>query len=166
MKSTRWMCAWATAMFLLASSGAPARAQGRGHDDDREHGQGHDKDKHGDDRDRGHDQDKRGGEERRDERFYQDKHRDALRDWYQGHRSHLPPGLAKRDQLPPGLERQLIVRGTLPPGLRRSIRTCPPDLVRLLPPPPPHCQHVIIGGHIVLLNRSNFLIMDVFHFEL
>ncbi len=61
MKSTRWMCAWATAMFLLASSYAPARAQGRGHEDDREQGQGHDKDKRGDDRDRGrgHDKDQR-----------------------------------------------------------------------------------------------------------
>ena len=158
MKSTRWMCALATAMFLLASNGTPARAQGHGHD----------KGKRGDDRDRGHghDKDKRGGDDRRDDRFYRDHDRDALRDWYQGHRSHLPPGLAKRDELPPGLERQLIVRGTLPPGLRRNIRSCPPDLVRLLPPPPPHCQHVIIGGHIVLLNRSNFLIMDVFRFEL
>ena len=26
----------------------------------------------------------------------------------------LPPGLAKRDRLPPGLERQLVVRGFLP----------------------------------------------------
>ncbi len=153
MKSARWICTLAAAMFLSASGGAPARAQGRGHDDDHGHGRGHYKDK-------------RDGDDRRDDRFYGDHDRDALRDWYQGHRSHLPPGLAKRDQLPPGLERQLIVRGTLPPGLRRDIRSCPPDLVRLLPPPPPHCEHVIIGGHIVLLNRSNFMIMDVFHFEL
>ena len=164
MKSTRWICALAAATFLFASSGAPARAQG--HDDDHDQGQGHDKDKHNDDRGRGHDKDKRGDSDRRDDRYYQDRDQDSLRNWYQGHRSHLPPGLAKRDQLPPGLERQLIVRGTLPPGLRGRIRTCPPDLVRVLPPPPPNCQHVIIGGHVVLLNRSNFLVMDVFHFEL
>ncbi len=29
----------------------------------------------------------------------------------------LPPGLAKRDELPPGLEKQLEKNGTLPPGL-------------------------------------------------
>ena len=157
MKSTRWICTLATAMFLIASGGAPARAQGRGHGDDRGDDRGHGQ---------GHYKGKRGGDDRRDDHFYGDHDRDALRDWYQGHRGHLPPGLARRDQLPPGLERQLIVRGTLPPGLRRKIRSCPPDLVRLLPPPPPHCEHVIIGGHIVLLNRSNFQIVDVFHFEL
>jgi hypothetical protein len=68
--------------------------------------------------------------------------------------------------LPPGLERQLVVRGTLPPGLRRRMEPCPPGLERELPPPPPHCEHVIIGGHLVLLNRENFRIVDVFHFEL
>lgn len=31
---------------------------------------------------------------------------------------------------------------------------------------PPDCSHVVIGGHIVLLNRMNFQIVDVFHFEL
>jgi hypothetical protein len=78
----------------------------------------------------------------------------------------LPPGLAKKNQLPPGLERQLVVRGTLPPGLRTYIEPCPPELVRELPPPPPDYRHVIISGHIVLLNQKNFLIGDVFHFEL
>lgn len=42
---------------------------------------------------------------------------------------------------------------------------CPRGLERELPPPPPHCEHVIIGGHLVLLNRENFRIVDVFHFE-
>jgi len=73
--------------------------------------------------------------------------------------------LAKRDELPPGLERQLVVRGTLPPGLRKQMRSCPRDLVRLLPPPPPDCRHVVIGGHIVLLNRRTFMVLDIFHFE-
>ena len=75
----------------------------------------------------------------------------------------LEPGLAKRDRLPPGLERQLRVRGTLPPGLRDRIRPCPEGLVRLLPPPPPHCEHVLIGGSIVLLNRNSFVVLDIFH---
>ncbi len=43
------------------------------------------------------------------------------------HQSNLPPGLARKDQLPPGLERQLVRRGTLPPGLEKRIRPCPEE---------------------------------------
>lgn len=117
------------------------------------HGRGHDKKHAYEDDDHGHD-------------FYRDHDRHAMRDWYEDHHHHLPPGLAKRDELPPGLERQLVVRGTLPPGLRKRMQPCPPDLVRVLPPPPPDCEHVVIGGHVVLLNRVNFQIVDVFHFEM
>jgi hypothetical protein len=74
--------------------------------------------------------------------------------------------LAKRDRLPPGLERQLVVRGTLPPGLRGQMHPCPRELEMTLPPPPPNYAHVLVGGHIVLLNRANFQIADVFHFEI
>lgn len=88
-----------------------------------------------------------------------------MRGWYAEHHDHLPPGLRDRDRLPPELERQLIVRGTLPPGLRAKMFPCPEELERRLPPPP-DCAHVLIGGHVVLLNRANFQIVDVFHFEL
>jgi Ni/Co efflux regulator RcnB len=150
MKSRRWICACATAIVLSISGPAIARGQGKGH------GHGHDKDKHAEKGNRGD----------RGNRFYRDRDRDELHGWYRAHYNHLPPGLAKRDRLPPGLERQLVVRGTLPPGLRKKIHPCPPDIVRFLPPPPPHCEHVLIGGQLVLVNRSNWLIVDVFHFGL
>ena len=142
--TSKWLRACATAAFFVTSGFAFAQGQGHGH--------GRDKDKHGDD-------------DNRYEHFYGDHDRDQLRGWYHGHSGHLPPGLAKRDQLPPGLERQLVVRGTLPPGLQKRIEPCPPELVRVLPPPPPECEHVVIGGHLVLLNRRNFMVVDVFHFE-
>jgi hypothetical protein len=148
MKSKRWMCACATTLFFCTSGFA--LAQGRGHD----------KDKRGDDDNQGAKHDDHG------DHFYSDHDHDDMRNWYVAHQKHLPPGLAKKDQLPPGLERQLVVHGTLPPGLRSNIEPCPPELVRELPPPPPDYQHVIISGHIVLLNRKNFMIGDVFHFEL
>jgi len=88
--------------------------------------------------------------------------RDEMAAWYRGNRGDLPPGLAKKDRLPPGLERQLRVRGTLLPGLRDQIRPCPKDLLRRLPPPPPDCEHVAIGSRIVLLNRQTFMVLDVF----
>jgi hypothetical protein len=41
--------------------------------------------------------------------------------------------LAKRDRLPPGLERQLVVNGTLPPGLEKD--QPPPRVEAMFPPP-------------------------------
>jgi len=150
MRSRAWLGIWLAAALVLGTS-AVAQDEGNGHG----HGHGHDKDKH-------HDRDN----DDRDHDFYRDHDRRAMRDWYDGHRDHLPPGLAKRDRLPPGLERQLVVRGTLPPGLQKKIHPCPEEFVRQLPPPPPNCEHVLIGGHVVLVNRSNLMIVDVFHFEL
>lgn len=141
MKLKRYLVA--IVLCALAWTGGIALAQGRGHD----------KEKHGD----------------RDDHkdySYNDHDREAFRVWYSNHEDHLPPGLAKRDQLPPGLERQLVVRGTLPPGLRKKVQPAPVELVRELPPPPPDCDNVVIGGHIVLLNRKTSMIMAVFHFEI
>jgi hypothetical protein len=145
MRSRGWLCVCAAAIFALACNLASG---GEGH------GHGHDKDKHGD-----HDDD-------RDRHYYRDDDRAAMRGWYGEHHDHLPPGLAKRDRLPPGLERQLVVRGTLPPGLRGKIHRCPIDLERRLPPPPPDCEHVFVGGHVVLVNRKTFVVLDILHFEL
>lgn len=116
-------------------------------------------DKHGK-RDRDDDDD-------RDRHYYSDHDRDYMRGWYHDHDrdDRLPPGLAKREQLPPGLERQLRVRGTLPPGLRKHMVPCPEEMERHLPPPPPGCAHVLLGGHVVLVNRSSYVVLDIFHFE-
>jgi len=166
VRSKAWMCALATAA-LLAGTGARATAQGHGHDDDEQgdwHGSHGNHGNHGDRGWHGHDWGRDDGHGR----YYRGDDEDAIRHWYRERydADRLPPGLARRDDLPPGLERQLVIRGTLPPGLRRRIEPCPPDLVRILPPPPPHCEHVFIGGHLVLLNRENFQIVDIFHFEL
>ncbi|MGB9466104.1 MAG: hypothetical protein WBR10_13415 [Candidatus Acidiferrum sp.] len=144
MKSAKWILSLALGFCLATCGAALAQGQGKGH------GKGHDK--HGDD-DQG-------------ERFYKDQDREAIRGWYDEHQGHLPPGLAKKDQLPPGLEKQLVRRGTLPPGLQKRLQPCPEDLERRLPPPPPDCAHVLIGGHIVLLNRRTNLVVDLFHFEI
>jgi Ni/Co efflux regulator RcnB len=142
MRIGKWIAA--IAVTTLLSGGSIALAQGKGH------GKGHDK--HGDD-----DQ---------DAAFYKDHDREVLRGWYSEHGDQLPPGLAKKDRLPPGLEKQLVRRGTLPPGLQKRLQPCPEELERRLPPPPPDCAHVVIGGHLVLLNRKTNIIVDVFHFEI
>jgi hypothetical protein len=143
MKIGKWTAA--TALTMLLFSGSIALAQGQGHG----HGKGHNK--HGDD-----DQ---------DAQFYKDRDRDALLSWYGEHRDQLPPGLAMKDRLPPGLEKQLVRRGTLPPGLQKRLQPCPEELERRLSAPPPDCAHVVIGGHLVLLNRRTNIIVDIFHFE-
>lgn len=145
MKAWQLIC---TALLgILLVSGGPSFAQGnsQGHG----HGKGHDK-HHDDDRDA--------------DAYRYDSHKEAIRGWYSQSESHLPPGLAKKDRLPPGLEKQLVRNGTLPPGLQKRLYPAPVELERRLPPPPPDCAHALISGHIVLLNRKTNLIVDVFAF--
>ncbi|MGE5054262.1 MAG: hypothetical protein ACM3WP_08845 [Acidobacteriota bacterium] len=164
MSSKLWFRASAVAVLSLTLSATMAVAQGNGHGhghdkhdgdrwQDREeghgHGHGHEAREHGNGHGRGH---------------YKDRDRD-IHEWYRAHYSDLPPGLAKRDRLPPGLERQLIVNGTLPPGLRRKMEPCPRELEVMLPPPPPNYAHVFIGGNLVLVNRVSFQVADVFRFD-
>jgi Ni/Co efflux regulator RcnB len=100
--------------------------------------------------------------------YYSDHDRDQMHRWYEqreGDHDDLPPGLARHDRLPPGLEKQLRVKGTLPPGLRKKMYPCPEEVERQLPPPPPGCEHTVIGGHVVLVNRSTYVVLDIIHFE-
>jgi hypothetical protein len=144
-----WQFIPAALLGMALTSGSPAFAQGnsQGHG----HGNGHDK--HHDDDDRDH----------RNEYRY-DYHEQAIHSWYSESEGNLPPGLAKKDRLPPGLEKQLVRNGTLPPGLQKHLYPAPVELERRLPPPPPDCAHVLVSGHIVLLNRKTNLIVDVFAF--
>ncbi len=136
MKLRTWVCATVVLVVAMSSFVTFADEHGRGH------GRGHDKDRH--------------------EYRYSDRDREEMRHWREGYRGDLPPGLAKRDRLPPGLERQLRIRGTLPPGLRGYVQPCPLELARRLPPPPPDCENVVIGGRVVLMNRRTFVVLDIF----
>ena len=73
----------------------------------------------------------------------------------------LPPGLAKRDSLPPGLQRQLQRNGTLPPGLQQHLHPVPTDLGRRLPTLIDGISRVIIGGQILLVNDRTNVILDI-----
>jgi len=150
---TKWLALITVGFFVIPGRIAlagPADKDHGGH-----HGEGHWRDKHGDHDD---DDDRRGY-------GFGDHDRDEIRDWYAANYRHLPPGLAKKDRLPPGLEKQLVIRGTLPPGLERQVYAVPVDLEQRLPPPPPDCERVVVGAHIVLRNRSTKIILDIFHLE-
>ena len=70
-----------------------------------------------------------------------------------------PPGLAKREKLPPGLERQLVKNGTLPPGI--SKRALPPGLNSRLGPIPTGTERVIVGGDVALVEIATGVILDI-----
>jgi hypothetical protein len=144
MKARKWMLASGLGILVLTGSSAFAQGNGKGH------GKGNNK--HGDADDQG-------------TYYYEHHDQEAIWGWYDQNQKHLPPGLAKKDKLPPGLEKQLVRRGTLPPGLQKRIQLCPEALERQLPPPPSDCANVLIGGHIVLLNKQTNIVVDIFHFE-
>ena len=148
MKFMKWMIAGALGVLLVSANPAATQAQ----DDGNGHGKGHNK----------HDRD---DDDEHSDHYYKHHDEEAVRGWYSENERHLPPGLAKKDQLPPGLEKQLVRRGSLPPGLQKRVQPCPVELERRLPPPPPDCVNVVIGGHVVLLNHRTNVVVDIFHFE-
>jgi hypothetical protein len=126
------MIVWLLAPALVAAQG---RGRGRG------------KSGEGDDADRG------------PVRFRTDEIR-MIHDYYHP-ASGLPPGLAKRSDLPPGLEKQLRRNGTLPPGLQKKLAPFPAELERRLPPPPPSCRRVVLGQWGLLIADATNTILDI-----
>ncbi len=71
----------------------------------------------------------------------------------------LPPGLAKKGKLPPGLQKQLERNGRLPPGL--AANPLPYEAVVNLPPPANGTERAIVDTSVVLLEKGTGLILDV-----
>ncbi len=95
------------------------------------------------------------------EAVFSEHERVIVKNWFRGHQSGLPPGLAKRDRLPPGLEKQLRERGTLPPGLQKRVQPLPFDLERQLRRLPTGYRRVVIGRHVILMNDKTATIYDI-----
>jgi hypothetical protein len=126
MASKLWLRASAVGLVSLALSTTIARAQDHDRDHDRDDEHWHDRD-HDRDHDRQHER-----EVVRHEAYVD--HQREIREWYRVHHERSPPGLAKRDRLPPGLERQIVIHGFLPVELRGRMQPCPHQLEVLLPP--------------------------------
>jgi hypothetical protein len=73
----------------------------------------------------------------------------------------LPPGLAKKSKLPPGLQKQLDKNGKLPPGLQKRLEPLPRDLEARLPGLPEYWERVILQEHVVLMDRRSQRILDI-----
>ena len=93
----------------------------------------------------------------------QSGHRQAVGNYYS--RASLPPGLAKKEALPPGLRKQLIEKGRLPPGLDKHFTPLPPELILRLPPVPPYYHRYFAGRDLVVVdtrtNRFVAIIRDI-----
>lgn len=87
--------------------------------------------------------------------------REIIIEFARGNRSGLPPGLAKKDRLPPGLERQLRRNGQLPPGLQKRLTTFPSSLKARLGTLPRGARRVFLGNRALILSAAN-VILDIF----
>lgn len=96
---------------------------------------------------------------------FSDTDRRVIQEWVRGVPSgNLPPGLAKRGELPPGLQKQLQKNGALPPGLQKRITPFPSDLTKRLGPLPDNCgcDRVFLEGRALIVVRATRAILDVF----
>jgi hypothetical protein len=87
---------------------------------------------------------------------FSSRDRALIEEYYDGRERHLPPGLAKRrGGLPPGLAK----RGRLPPGLQRE--PLPYELEARLTALPAGYVRMRVGPDIVLLDGRTQVIVDV-----
>ncbi len=115
--------------------------------------------------DHGRDSGRRDDDDDDDGMRFSDRDRDYIRSCVGDGRQGLPPGLAKKDRLPPGLEKQLQRNGTLPPGLEKRVQPMPRSCEVRLPRLPGDWRRVILSGRIILLDGGN-RIRDMFSLEL
>ena len=91
--------------------------------------------------------------------------RQYIRDYYTGHAEKggkgLPPGLAKKERMPPGHEKQLVRNGTLPPGLQRQ--ALPNALEARLSPLSGNYVRVRVGQDIVLMDARTNVMLDIIY---
>jgi len=90
--------------------------------------------------------------------------RRVIRTCFQDHESELPPGLAKREKLPPGLQRQLEKNGTLPPGLQKRVQPLPAMCENELPRLPRNLERVVFSRRVMIINAAS-KILDLFDLD-
>lgn len=71
----------------------------------------------------------------------------------------MPPGLAKKQSLPPGLQKHIRKKGALPPGFHGH--SLPFELERELSPLPKGYVRLKVEGDIVLMDERTRVVIDV-----
>jgi len=110
------------------------------------------------------DDDDRGNQGNSDWQIFSSRDRRAIRSCFQENESNLPPGLAKREQLPPGLQKQLERNGTLPPGLQKRVQPLPDVCENQLGPLPQGVWRGIYSRRVMLIDQDN-RILDAFNLD-
>ena len=92
---------------------------------------------------------------------FSDSDRGKIRHYYENIKKTktVPPGLAKKQELPPGLQKHVVKHGELPPGLEG--RGLPQDLEGVLSHLPAGFVRLRVGGDVVLLNEKTRVVLDV-----
>ena len=156
--------AWTSNAPIMTAPQPVRSGTDRYSDDDRRSRGHHDRDDDDDryqsrrrdrDDDQGEDYDGRGPS------GFSDSERHIIGSCFVDDRAGLPPGLAKKDRLPPGLERQLQRNGTLPPGLQKRVQPLPSSCDSRLPRLPREWSRVVLSGRIILLD-PRMRIVDMF----
>lgn len=83
-----------------------------------------------------------------------------------GQEAALPPGLTKKaakgKPLPPGWQKKLARGQVMDQDVYAHAVMLPPNVIRLLPPPPPGTILVQVEGKVVRLAQATMTILDVF----
>ena len=151
-------------VLAWVAQGAPAVASTQEQDSRQYRGEPEtEAEEHNDNRRYSRDDDRDEGYDGREPSGFSDRDRQIISDCFVNDRAGLPPGLAKKDRLPPGLERQLQRNGTLPPGLQKRVQPLPGSCVARLPRLPRDWSRVVLSGRIILLDPGQ-RIVDLFWF--
>jgi hypothetical protein len=92
---------------------------------------------------------------------FDEKDREAIIGYY-SHKNKsksMPPGLAKKETLPPGLQKHIVKHGELPPGLQG--RSLPYELEKKLTPLPEGFVRLKVGADVVLMDEKTRVVIDV-----
>jgi hypothetical protein len=151
-------------VLVWAAQGAPAIASAQGHDPRPYRSEPvAEAEEHNDHRRYSPDDHRDESYEGREPSGFSDRDRQIISECFVNDRAGLPPGLAKKDRLPPGLERHLQRNGTLPPGLQKRVQPLPGACVARLPRLPRDWSRVVLSGRIILLDPGQ-RIVDLFWF--
>jgi hypothetical protein len=90
-----------------------------------------------------------------------DGHIRAIRDYARA--GSLPPGLAKREALPPGLRQQLRENGALPPGLQKRLVVVPAPLGARFPAIPSHYRRYFVGDDLIVVDTRTNRVVRILH---
>ncbi|HYX68733.1 MAG TPA: hypothetical protein VE825_06350 [Terriglobales bacterium] len=103
-------------------------------------------------------------QENSDWQVFSARDRRSIRTCFQQNESSLPPGLAKREQLPPGLQKQLERNGTLPPGLQKRVQPLPDVCENQLGPLPEGAWRGVYSRRVMLIDQDS-RILDAFNLD-